>query len=91
MIGYDTHGAQTPPDWDELPTLYHDELNSDGFVCHGQCDFAPCNGEIEEYTEKTEGWPLRVFYRCTKCNVDVTNEVINKDRDTVDWEFDYER
>lgn len=82
MIGYDTNGPQTPPKWDEPEFIaMHSELDL----------FEKCDGEIEEYTEKPEGWPERLLYRCTKCGKNVTNEVVNNDRDTVDWEFDQER
>ena len=82
MIGYDAHGQQYPQEWDEpeFKNIFHSDLSL----------LETCDGEIEEYTEKPDGWPERVFYRCTKCHVDVTSEVINADRDSADWEYDYE-
>ena len=80
MPGYDTHGPQYPTAWDEK------ELD----LIHSEIDIInSCDGVIEEYTEKPNGYPIKVFYRCEGCGKDVTTEVLNYDRDSTDWEYDY--
>ena len=38
------------------------------FPCHYEIDDEQeCFGELEEYSEKIDGFPRRVFYRCTEC------------------------
>lgn len=76
MIGYDTHGPQYPPEWDELrfPLIYHAEFG------------IGCGGVIEECTRRTGQWTKKVFY-CTGCGKDVTSEVLSQYWDSADCDY----
>lgn len=79
MIGYDTYGEQYPTSWDEKEVdLIHSELSI----------FEGCDGAIEEYREKPDGWPEKTFYRCEKCGKDVTADVLDMDYES--WRHGYE-
>ena len=49
-----------------------------------------CFGELEEFVEHPEGFQPRVYYVCTECGEEFeASVVLNHDRDTTDWDYDY--
>ena len=62
------------------------------FPCH--YDIEPdeeCFGELIECCETKQGFPPRVYYICSECGEEIEGSlVLNHDRDSSDWEYDYE-
>ena len=62
------------------------------FPCHYDIDQeTECFGELIECYDSKQGFPARVYYICEECGEEFSaSEVLNNDRDSSDWEYDYE-